>query len=1020
MKQIDDLFKEELGGYTEVPPPPAWAALERRLDQERKRRAFPYRWFWFITVVAFVAITGSSIAWKMADDKQMIAGNGARTGNSAIAARKSIQTVSQPRAGEQGHTRPVVTGKTIAYNSAKVAGDPAKAAAVAKKRSRKHSAAHKLNAANGINNTQYELAKENKPQTPVAENKKDNNNGYPDDEDPYYAATASIAPTPYEHTSTAIAGYTVNKRRKHNLVVADMAPKPEMVKPAEEQVRMASAANELSTPDEQTVSVAVPADMPRRASKRRDKTKATIAKSTRVYASASTMKAVPSGSVRAVKQVEKVAAKESAARYAAGKPTQAAATSAIPAASVATATAGAKRKTQTVATVPAIQTTAVASAPVAAKAKVPMVTTPVANASTKQVARAIAAPDKQLTAVASAPKAAHPAVKNTTVTKQPAALNIAASKTPAMTNTASKKIAAVTNVSATALNNTGKHVIASQVAEKKNEVAVAANVRVAKAPKNIAAAQNEGIPVQHAERKAVPISSVVAKAKVGATTPALAANPNKASVSITRTAKATNAAPVKIGHMATAAAITATARKVAKHTVTTKAEQATHVTVVAPQQASIPAVAGKAPSQDTKKATTQPVTGGKTVSKASIAATPKALAAAGKHKVSTTQPVAAKRTVTATNTAVVKNGSAPLAAKVAAPKVHSAASAARKVPAGLAAINNDELSFTDPILGTTESITAAGGDNSTPEEPKLPGTFKENVYAAARNGGTLDLLNKHKGAGADSALPGNKASKFIAGVKAGFEGSYSGQAGRKIVVSPFLEYKLSDKFSLLTQPAFKGSSLNNRRLTGTQTFYKAGGVDSSITANNPVYVFDGNGNIVDTLGSVQTYTYRHTHDSIVKSYSVGGKYFEVELPLLLKYALKPNLSVYGGVTLNYSRTIRVNENTYNSGPIIRDSLQGVFTPQGMSNTAPPATAGMFTYAGQSIGSYAGPLYPAATEGMLRLGYMLGFSYEFKKRWLLDGLLQQGFAKSNVVGGYNVNTALSVPYFRVTLGYKLTK
>ena len=52
--------------------------------------------------------------------------------------------------------------------------------------------------------------------------------------------------------------------------------------------------------------------------------------------------------------------------------------------------------------------------------------------------------------------------------------------------------------------------------------------------------------------------------------------------------------------------------------------------------------------------------------------------------------------------------------------------------------------------------------------------------------------------------------------------------------------------------------------------------------------------------------------------------------------------------------------------------------------------------------------------------MLGFSYEFYKRWLFDALVQQSNVSPNIQAGYNVNTALSSPYLRFTLGYKLTK
>lgn len=42
--QIDQLFREGLGGYREMPPPAVWEALEQRLDQKRRRRIVPFWW----------------------------------------------------------------------------------------------------------------------------------------------------------------------------------------------------------------------------------------------------------------------------------------------------------------------------------------------------------------------------------------------------------------------------------------------------------------------------------------------------------------------------------------------------------------------------------------------------------------------------------------------------------------------------------------------------------------------------------------------------------------------------------------------------------------------------------------------------------------------------------------------------------------------------------------------------------------------------------------------------------------
>lgn len=55
-RHIDDFLRDELGSYTETPPPAVWDELEKRLDNTSNRKGFDFRkWWWFIPVLLFVA-----------------------------------------------------------------------------------------------------------------------------------------------------------------------------------------------------------------------------------------------------------------------------------------------------------------------------------------------------------------------------------------------------------------------------------------------------------------------------------------------------------------------------------------------------------------------------------------------------------------------------------------------------------------------------------------------------------------------------------------------------------------------------------------------------------------------------------------------------------------------------------------------------------------------------------------------------------------------------------------------------
>ena len=172
---------------------------------------------------------------------------------------------------------------------------------------------------------------------------------------------------------------------------------------------------------------------------------------------------------------------------------------------------------------------------------------------------------------------------------------------------------------------------------------------------------------------------------------------------------------------------------------------------------------------------------------------------------------------------------------------------------------------------------------------------------------------------------------------------------------------------------------------------------------------------IDTTFATK-YTYRQSHDSIVKLYSFGGSYMEFELPILLKYSFSPKLAVYGGINIIYSSSMSITEKTYTQ--TLYRSVDSTVVTHG--SASPFAVSDVISYTGTPYSNYTGPVYTMKNENNLRAGYMLGFSYEYSSRWLFDALMQQTPVKPQAVGGYNTNYALGAPYFRLSVGYKFTK
>ncbi|MFI5196832.1 MAG: hypothetical protein ACHQD8_07060 [Chitinophagales bacterium] len=266
--------------------------------------------------------------------------------------------------------------------------------------------------------------------------------------------------------------------------------------------------------------------------------------------------------------------------------------------------------------------------------------------------------------------------------------------------------------------------------------------------------------------------------------------------------------------------------------------------------------------------------------------------------------------------------------------------------------------------------------------------------------------------------PKPKFRRFEAGIKGGYEQGFDNDAAKKAVISPYLQYKITPKLAIMLQPAIKPAFLSSRSIGSPKSYYNVN-KDGNITQHTdsvPVHV----------IGTSQTfwiwnYTYTETHDSIVKTNVTGGAYIEFELPVLLKYYVAKDFSVYGGVNIIYSQLTGITEHTYIIKSLPRTATESGFGQVNSPAPAPPQTLSTeITYSGAPFSAYTGPQYPAPQGSLLRFGYMLGFSYEYNKKWLFDALVQQGMVQPNMQGGYNTNTPLSAPYIRLTIGYKLTK
>jgi len=254
------------------------------------------------------------------------------------------------------------------------------------------------------------------------------------------------------------------------------------------------------------------------------------------------------------------------------------------------------------------------------------------------------------------------------------------------------------------------------------------------------------------------------------------------------------------------------------------------------------------------------------------------------------------------------------------------------------------------------------------------------------------------------------------GIAAGYETGMQANAANKALVAPYVSVPLTRKLSLKLQPALGISNVANHALGGTNSYYQRVSNSTTVNLHQEAVVNAFNPN--DTLGFMVNYNYSQSHDSLAKSYTSGGTFFEAQLPVLIQYSLTDKLSVYGGLNLVYSKYVPVAEHTYNSGPqTTTGSSPVVFVPKGETMPQAPPVDSVIILKGTPISQYNGPAYTANSGNRLSVGYMLGVSYKLNNSWSADLLIQQSGVSANTQAGIDVNAPLTTPYIRIMIGYK---
>ncbi len=326
------------------------------------------------------------------------------------------------------------------------------------------------------------------------------------------------------------------------------------------------------------------------------------------------------------------------------------------------------------------------------------------------------------------------------------------------------------------------------------------------------------------------------------------------------------------------------------------------------------------------------------------------------------------------------------------------------------------------------------------EEFKAGGGFENDEFRANRKGAdvnsqsaNLEVSTKKDtafsmsmggGGAGDNSVPLRNFNKlsFEGGIKAGYEKGFGDYNTGGFVLTPFLQWNISSKFSLVLSPAIRYNQVNKTMLNAGQSYYN---ITSARMDSAHVEIPDTiAGGLFDSLQ--RNYIYRNVYDSVVLSSSIKTKnYWEFELPLIFRYNIARNLAVYGGPLLTFGNIIqmgvdrldftgkqKIDTVKYQAVSIRDTSVPNYPVPP------PPGIENYFTYNTPNLSTAPNTTSQNAASNPARFGFMFGFSYELKNRLMIDVLMRQNLSDMKYIPNEQVRKIYTKPYFRITVGYKL--
>ncbi len=274
------------------------------------------------------------------------------------------------------------------------------------------------------------------------------------------------------------------------------------------------------------------------------------------------------------------------------------------------------------------------------------------------------------------------------------------------------------------------------------------------------------------------------------------------------------------------------------------------------------------------------------------------------------------------------------------------------------------------------------------------------------------------GGGGGGAKPAKKGGKFRfdLGIKAGYERGLQSLTTNTLIFAPYLQWNISSNFSFVFQPGFRYNSISSNSLQSVNNAYHqvtAASLDSAHVVSSDTF-----GNYIQ-----RNYIYSNTYDSILIGRSLKTRnYWEIELPIMLRYKIASNIAMFGGISLMFGNIIQMDEDRQQYSNLTKTSNLSFPKVPYANGTQPPtptipSLSNYFSYNTPDISAATATSDNPATNPA-RMGIMFGISYELQKRITIDLLYKQTISDMRYVPNEDIRKIYTQPYLRVMVGIKL--